>query len=311
MTGDALSRGAALIVALIGLAAVSHAVIFIRLAEEAPALVIAFARVGLATAVFAPFGMMAARRLSRSGPVGRQAIGRAAAISVLAGLFLALHFASWIASLERITIAESTVLVSLTPLWVALFDAVSGRGVPGRALIAAIALCLLGTAVLAFGGVSRVDGDPTGLLLAGAGGICMAAYLVAGRGARAVLPTSVYVTLCYGAAALLLAVGILVGGAPVGDIGGFGARTVIALLALGLVSQVIGHTSYNWTLSTLPPVLVAILLLGEPVFGSLLGWLYLGEAIPTAAAVGGGVILAGLWIAIRAEMRLAASGERG
>ncbi|MBP5859021.1 DMT family transporter [Marivibrio halodurans] len=306
MTGDALSRRAALIVALIGLAAVSHAVIFIRLAEAAPALVIAFARVGLATAVFAPFGLMAARRLSRDRSPGRGSVGRAMAISVLAGGFLALHFASWIASLERITIAESTVLVSLTPLWVALFDVVSGRGVPGRALIAAIALCLLGTAVLAFGGVSRVDGDPLGLVLAGAGGVCMAAYLVAGRGARAVLPTSAYVTLCYGAAAVLLALGVAASGAPVV---GFDARTVIALLALGLVSQVIGHTSYNWTLSTLPPVLVAILLLGEPVFGSLLGWLYLGETVPPGAAVGGAAILAGLWLAIRAEMRLAASGE--
>nr|WP_246484894.1 DMT family transporter [Marivibrio halodurans] len=291
---------------MIGLAAVSHAVIFIRLAEAAPALVIAFARVGLATAVFAPFGLMAARRLSRDRSPGRGSVGRAMAISVLAGGFLALHFASWIASLERITIAESTVLVSLTPLWVALFDVVSGRGVPGRALIAAIALCLLGTAVLAFGGVSRVDGDPLGLVLAGAGGVCMAAYLVAGRGARAVLPTSAYVTLCYGAAAVLLALGVAASGAPVV---GFDARTVIALLALGLVSQVIGHTSYNWTLSTLPPVLVAILLLGEPVFGSLLGWLYLGETVPPGAAVGGAAILAGLWLAIRAEMRLAASGE--
>lgn len=297
MIGAPLTRRAALVVALIGLAAVSHAVIFIRLADEAPALVIALARVALATAVFAPFGLIAARRLRGVG-----GLGRAGATAALAGIFLALHFASWIASLERITIAESTVLVSLTPLWVALFDAASGRGVPGRALLAAIGLCLAGTAILAFEGARRVDGDGLGLLLAAAGGFCMAAYLVAGRGARAVLPTPAYVSVCYGTASVLLAGAVVAAGAPVT---GYAAGTVAALLALGLVSQVIGHTSYNWTLATLPPVLVAILLLGEPVFGSLLGWLYLGEAIPPAAAGGGVLILAGIWIAIRAEMRQA------
>ncbi|MEQ8602272.1 MAG: DMT family transporter [Marivibrio sp.] len=291
-----LSRRAALLIALVGLAAVSHAVIFIRLAD-APSLVIAFARVALATLVFAPFGILAARRLSG---LAAGAGKRAALISLAAGVFLALHFASWIASLERITIAESTVLVSLTPLWVALIDVAAGRGAPTRALLAAIGLCLAGTAILAFDGASRVDGDPLGLALAAFGGLCMALYLVAGRGARAVLPTASYVSLCYGTAAILLLFGAAASGAA---LSGYSAETWAALAALGLVSQVIGHTSYNWTLSTLPPVFVAICLLGEPVLGSLFGWLYLGEAIPPGAAAGGVLILAGIALAIRAEMR--------
>lgn len=296
-----LSRRAALIVAFIGLAAVSHAVIFIRLAD-APALVIALARVALATAVFAPFGWWAARRIAGlDAPTRRRSI----LLSLLAGLFLALHFASWIASLERVTIAESTVLVSLTPVWVALIDLALGRGAPGRALGLAILLCLAGTGALAFDGAQRVDGDPAGLALAAAGGLFMALYLVAGRGARAVLPTPSYVGLCYGAASALLLGSVLTLGLP---LTGHTGETLLALLALGLVSQVIGHTSYNWTLSTLPPVFVAICLLGEPVLGSLFGWLYLGEAIPPGAAAGGVLILTGIALAVRAEMRAAKAG---
>ena len=286
LSRPALSRKTALIVALIGLAAVSHAVIFIRLADEA-----------LATLVFAPFGLIAARRLGGLAGASRR---RVVLLSLAAGLFLALHFASWIASLERITIAESTVLVSLTPLWVALIDALAGRGRPGPALLVSIGLCLAGTGVLAFDGAQRVDGDPLGLALAAAGGLCMALYLVAGRGARERLPTPAYVTLCYGTASVLLLAGALATGAA---LSGYSGETWLALAALGLVSQVIGHTSYNWTLSTLPPVFVAICLLGEPVFGSLFGWLYLGEAIPPGAAIGGALILGGIWIAIRAELR--------
>ena len=294
-----LTRTTALFIALIGLVAVSHGVIFVRLAGDAPALLIAMARVAIATAVIMPFGVMAARNMKG---LAAATLHRAVLLSLLAGLFLALHFASWITSLERISIAESTVLVSLTPMWVALIDLVSGRGMPTRGLLVAIAFCLLGTLILALDGAQRLDGDPVGLALAVAGGLFMALYLVSGRRARTVLPTSSYATLCYGTAALLLAAAVFSLEIPAT---GYSPATYGALLALGLVSQVIGHTSYNWTLATLPPVFVAICLLGEPVLGALLGWLYLGETV-TVAAIGAGIlILTGVAIAIRGEMRRA------
>lgn len=295
-------RAHAVLAALAGLAAVSHGVIFIRLADEAPALTIALARVAIATAVFAPLAAAGARRAAAlSGPELRRAVR----LSLVAGLFLAVHFAAWIASLERITIAESVVLVSLTPIWIALVDIAAGRGRPDRATLAAIALCLAGTAVIAFDGTRRVDGDALGLALATLGGLGMAGYLVAGRTVRASLPTPAYVTLCYGTAAAALGAGVAAAGLPVT---GFAAETYLALAALGLVSQVVGHTTYNWTLSALPPVFVAVCLLGEPVLGSLFGWLYLDEAIPPGTAAGGAVILVGLYLAVRAELRAPAAG---
>lgn len=298
-----LNRRTALIVALVGLFAVSHGVIFIRLAGEAPALLIALARVAIATAVIAPFGLIA---LSVRTELPAGAMRRAVVTSLLGGLFLALHFASWITSLERISIAESTILVSLTPVWVALIDVATGRGMPNRRLLLAIALCLTGTLVLALDGAQRLDGDPTGLLLAVAGGLFMALYLISGRKARTVLPTSSYATLCYATAALLLGVSVI--GMDI-QIAGHGWPTWAALLALGLVSQVIGHTSYNWTLATLPPAFVAICLLGEPVLGAVFGWLYLGEAV-TIPAIGAGVlILTGVAIAIGGELRIVQSSK--
>lgn len=292
-----LNRRTALIVALVGLFAVSHGVIFIRLAGDAPALLIALARVAIATAVIAPFGLFA---LSVRTELPAGAMRRAVVASLLGGLFLALHFASWITSLERVSIAESTILVSLTPVWVALIDVATGRGMPNRRLLLAIALCLTGTLVLALDGAQRLDGDPTGLLLAVAGGLFMALYLISGRRARAVLQTSSYATLCYGTAALLLGAAVC---ALEVEVTGYGWPTYAALLALGLVSQVIGHTSYNWTLATLPPAFVAICLLGEPVLGALLGWLYLAEPVTVAAVVAGLLILPGITMAISAEIR--------
>lgn len=281
---------------MIGLVAVSHGVVFIRLAGEAPALLIALGRVAVATLVFWPLGVRASARVDLASERARRAV----LVSGVAGVFLALHFASWIASLERISIAESTVLVSLTPVWVAIIDALAGRGAPTRALLAAIGLCLAGTTVLAADSLRTLGGDPAGLLLAALGGVFMALYLVAGRSARATLPTPLYVTACYGAAAAVLAAAVAALGVPVS---GHAWTTWAAIAALGLVSQVVGHTAYNWTLATLPPVMVAICLLGEPVLGSVLGWLYLGEAVPPAAALGGVLILAGIFLAIRDEAR--------
>lgn len=292
-----LNRRTALIVALVGLFAVSHGVIFIRLAGDAPALLIALARVAIATAVIAPFGLFA---LSVRPELPTGAMRRAVVASLLGGLFLALHFASWITSLERVSIAESTILVSLTPVWVALIDVATGRGMPNRRLLLAIALCLTGTLVLALDGAQRLDGDLTGLLLAVAGGLFMALYLISGRQARAVLQTSSYATLCYGTAALLLGAAVC---ALDVEVTGYGWPTYAALLALGLVSQVIGHTSYNWTLATLPPAFVAICLLGEPVLGALLGWLYLAEPVTLPAIGAGLLILTGVAIAIGGELR--------
>ena len=117
-----------------GVLAVSTGAIFVRL-SEAPPLVTAAWRVGLATLLLAPFAWWQARAELRS--LTRQEF----ALAALAGVLLALHFATWIASLSFTSVANSVVLVNTNPVWVALLtpwltqDRVSGRawlGVGGR-----------------------------------------------------------------------------------------------------------------------------------------------------------------------------------
>ena len=96
-----------------GVLAVSTGAIFARLAD-APPLVIAAYRVGLASAVLIPLAWWKAgdeiKRLSRSDTI----------LALLAGLFLALHFATWISSLFYTSVANSVVLVNTNPLWVGI-----------------------------------------------------------------------------------------------------------------------------------------------------------------------------------------------
>ena len=110
--------------------AVSTASIFIRFAQtEAPSLVIAALRLSFATLLLAPVA------LTRHRAELRSLTRREVLLGLLSGFFLALHFATWISSLEYTSVASSVVLVTTTPLWVALLSPLILRESTGKAVV--------------------------------------------------------------------------------------------------------------------------------------------------------------------------------
>jgi drug/metabolite transporter (DMT)-like permease len=268
----------------IALLAVSNGAIFARLAD-APALAIAAWRVGLALLVVLPLAVTA--------PRPRAAPQRAVMLAAAAGALLALHFATWISSLEHTSIARSVLFVSTTPIWVALLQWLGERRAPSAATLVALALAMAGAAVVSGGG----RGGQTALLgdfLALAGGIAMAGYFFCSRAAQASLPFRAYLGIAYGVAAVLLWAMVLAAGIQAA---GFDAGTWWALGGMALVSQLIGHSGYNWSLRHLDPLFVAVVSVGEPVLASLLGWWVIGEALDWRTGAGGVLILAGIALA--------------
>ncbi len=267
---------------VIALAAVSFGSIFARVADAAP-LAIAAWRMGLAALVVIPVALADRSNFRPAGP-------RHAAIAALAGLFLALHFATWIASLDHTSIARSVLLVSTAPIWVAILQFLIGRGAPPLKAVLALALAVGGLAIASIGGKlgkAMLEGD----LLAVAGAIAMAAYLLLSQSAQSRLPFRRYLGLAYGsaAAALWLAVALTDTAAS-----GFSAVTWWALAGMAAISQLIGHSGYNWSLRHLGPLFVAVVLVGEPMLASLLGWWLLGERLDWQTGAGGLLILAGI-----------------
>jgi drug/metabolite transporter (DMT)-like permease len=124
-----------------------------------------------------------------------------------------------------------------------------------------------------------------------AGAIAMAGYLLLSRASPAALSSRVYLGIAYGTAALLLWLAVLVTQTPAA---GFDARTWWALAGMALLSQLIGHSGYNWSLRHLSPQFVAVVLVGEPVLASCLGWWLLGEELDWRTGTGGALILAGI-----------------
>ena len=267
----------------IALLAVSNGAIFARLAD-APPLAIAAWRVGLALIVVLPLAITAPRHPGASR--------RAFACGVGAGVMLALHFATWIASLEHTTIARSVLFVSTSPIWVALLQFLGGRGAPSRPTLAALALAVAGAAVVSGGG--RGGGAWLGDLLAVAGGLAMAGYFLLSRAAQSEMPFRNYLGIAYGVAAAVLWVAVLLTGTQAA---GFDPRTWWALAGMAAVSQLIGHSGYNWSLRHLDPLFVAVVSVGEPVLAALLGWWLLGESVDARTVAGGLLILAGIALA--------------
>ena len=290
------SPSAAPVLAL-GVAAVSTGALFAR-AAQAPALALSFWRCAIAGALLL---VWAAPRLRAE--LARLTL-RERWLAVFAGAFLALHFASWITSLEHTTVASSVLLVNTGPIWVGLLSPLVTTDRLSRGAKWGIAVSFLGSALVGGGDLALGREALWGDLLAVLGALAASAYLLVGRRLRAKLSLGVYTGTVYGVAALLLAPAGLLQGAP---LVGFSDATWGWILGLALVPQLIGHTSANWALRHASAALVAVSLLGEPILAGLWARIFLGEAPPLAFFAGAPLILAGILLAARGERRAAPS----
>jgi drug/metabolite transporter (DMT)-like permease len=247
-----------------GIVAVSTAAVLIRLAQ-APSLVVAAWRLTLASAVLVPAELLRTRRL----PEGRDL--RACGV---AGFFLALHFASWIASLRYTSVASSVVLVTINPIFVGMLS----RWVLGERLerrtIWGIGAGVSGAVLVGWGDFGSGTAPLLGDALALCGALAASAYLIAGRKLRRRLDLGSYATWVYAWAAAFLLAGALALGLPLYP---YPASTYWALAGLALIPQLIGHTALNWALAHLSAATVSVVILGEPLGASLLAYLVLGE----------------------------------
>ena len=272
----------------IGLVAVSLAAIFIRLAD-APALVVAAYRMGLASVVLLPWSLPALRRAKLT----RATFG----YSALAGLCLALHFATWITSLSYTSVAASVSLVASQPLWVALLAWLFLGLAPSFLTLLGVVTAVAGGALIGFGDFTNGSAPLLGDALAVVGAVAGAAYFLLGRAAqRQGLSLNAYIGLAYGVAAVVLLPLPWLTAVPYG---GYSAATFLWIALLALLPQLVGHTGINYALRTLSPTLVATVALLEPVGAVLLAVLFFGEWPAPVTIVGAIVLLGGVLFTVQ------------
>jgi drug/metabolite transporter (DMT)-like permease len=293
------------LVLFVGILSVSAASILIRFAQkDAPSLAIAAMRLTIASLILAPVAMTRFRaeihKLQR----------REVLLGLLSGLFLAIHFATWISSLEYTSVASSVVLVSTGPLWVALLSPVFLNEKLSRAALFGLALTLSGGAVIGLSGACVWNSGLScpylsdvlhgqamfGNLLALVGAWAVTGYLIIGRSLRKTLSLIPYIFLVYSIAALILVLLMFtVHETPFG----YPPTTYLWLLLLALLPQLVGHSIYNWALRFLPATLVAVTTLGEPIGSAILAFFILQERPTLVVLLGGILILIGIYLASR------------
>jgi drug/metabolite transporter (DMT)-like permease len=173
---------------------------------------------------------------------------------------------------------------------------------PARSALFGMAVALAGTLVIAGGGFDGGSRALLGDLLALAGAVFAAIYVLLGRSLRQQLSLVTYSSIVYATSAVALAAVMLASGTA---FMGYPAKTwlVFALITAG--PQFLGHTTFNYLLGHVRASVVAVALLAEPVGATILAWTILGEAPGPATVVGGAIVLAGVYLAIAAETRAA------
>lgn len=214
--------------------------------------------------------------------------------ALLSGLFLGLHFATWIASLSYTTVTASVVLVTTNPLFVGLGSVIFLKEKVSRRLWLGMLLALTGSLLIAAYSPAHPTAAPNPLLgnaLALSGAIFMSSYMLVGRRLQRAVSTAAYVSAVYSIAALTLLVFALGSGSRMV---GFRPWDWAMLALMALVPQGVGHTLLNRSLRLLPASLVALAILGEPVGASVMAAALLHEIPNPGQLVGAVVVLLGV-----------------
>ncbi len=268
---------------------VSWGSILVRLCDGADPLAIAFWRLAIAAALVAPWAVGSGRP---------RADRRTVLAGAVAGLFLAVHFATWIQSLAWTTVASSVILVSTAPVFTALLSPWVLGERPGRRAWGAVGLTLVGSAILARGDLDLGPRALAGDALAVVGALAVSLYMMVGRRVRDRIGFAPYLGLVYGTGAAVLLVLAL---ALDVRLSGWAAPTWgwLALLAIG--PNLLGHGLLNWSVRRLRALTVQTAVLGEPVLATMYAAALLGERPALAFYAGATLIVVGVVLAAREE----------
>ena len=286
------------IILAVGVLAVSTSAIFIRLAMAAAgkqgvdfSLFLAASRLSMAALILLPTW----RKIETTN-----VNPKAYYYAIAAGICLAFHFATWISSLAFTSIAASTTLVTTNPIWVDLLSRFWLKEKLSRKTILGIFIALVGGILIALGDTNTANSYSNPILgdsLALIGSWMVSLYFLLGSQAQKQgLSISSYIAIVYTIAAIFLfPLPIFIGNGYLG----YPDRVYFYVLLMAIFPQLIGHTSFNWSLRWVSPTFITLSILFEPILASLLGLIIFAEIPSLVVLLGGSIVLSGVAIATR------------
>jgi len=292
---------------IIAISAISTASILIRVAQvNLSTIVIATWRLVLSSIILLPIQFR--KKIKETQKLNSFSFS----IALLSGILLGLHFLSWIYSLSLTSVASSVVLVTTTPIWVALLSPFFLNESVNKKFFLGLVISIIGIVLITYGpmlsnqDIFRLNPRSlvnifiyaSGNFFALLGAFSAAGYMIAGRFLREKLSTISYISLVYSIAAVFLVFISIYLHAPLFRVNISGA---VLLLLIALIPQVVGHSLINAALGSLPAALVSIAIMGEPVGSTVLALIFLHEAPSAAEWVGFIVILVGIYFSAKSK----------
>jgi drug/metabolite transporter (DMT)-like permease len=278
----------------IGVLAISTSAIFVKL-STAPAAIIATYRLFFSTILILPALLFNKKYLAEIKNLNKNQWG----LVVLSGVFLGVHYILWFESLRFTSVASSTVLVTMQPL----FAFIGSYFLFGERL-RKISICggflsILGSIIIGWGdfqiGGRALLGDVLALL--GAGTITM--YFLIGQHLRKRLSLITYVFICYLSSSLFLFTYSIVLKYSLID---YPKSDWVWFFCLALISTILGQTILNWLIKWLSTSTISMSILGEPVGTCILAYFILGQVMTYKQIIGSIIILIGIFIFLIGQM---------
>lgn len=281
----------------LGLASISISAILVRYGTSAPGLALAMWRTTFAALLLAPIA------LPRIGPDLRRFTRRDWGLILASGVFLGFHFIAWIESLYHTSVASASVLVTTSPLFIAVLGYVILRERLPLRTVLAIIVAVAGAVLIGVGdaGDEAFPNAFFGNSLALVASLLVSGYLLIGRAVRQRVSFLAYLFPLYTTAALTILAAALVSGIDLTQ-----PWPILGLcLAMAVFPQLIGHGSFNYAVKFLPAALLGLLSLLEPIIGSGLAYVLFGEMPGPLALVGMVVVLASIAVVFVPRLRRA------
>lgn len=266
--------------------------IFVRLSEVGSAST-AFWRLALALIPL----LLLAKKGRDEGQLRQKTLGDRFIIS-LPGFILGAELVAWHMSLHMTSVANSTLLVNMAPVFVALISWLVFKKRPSPLFALALAVTICGVLVLKGGPDALTGGQLLGDGIAVFAAILYAVYILLLGHARSRFATP-DIMLWSTSAGALVVLPFAIATEP--TLLPLTLAGWAVLCALSWVSQAGGQSLIAWALAFLPVTFSSLTLLLQPVVAAILAWLLLGEALSIIQATGGLIVLAGIWIARMAQ----------
>lgn len=277
-----------------GLLSISTSVVFIRMAGSAPGEAVAVWRTVFGALLVAPMSLLRARK-ELAGMEKREW-----GLILLSGVFLGLHFVTWINSLYHTSVASAASLVALSPIFLAILGFLVLKERLHKAELLALLVATVGVAALGWvdrnPSTSATDHPILGNSLALAAAAFMSVYLLVGRFVRQRRSWLAYVGPVY---VFTAATTVIVAKAQGIALFGWSWEVYALCLGMAFVPHLMGHGSVNWSLRYVPAATVGLASLALPVFSSLWGGLFFGEIPSPPALAAMGLILGSLVLVVR------------